>query len=107
MAGNVEAPHSVSIDVDSTPPTATITSPSVQAIVASNDLDVTWTATDATSWIDHFKLTLDGGVSRVVDDAARSYPFSGVSDASHTAWLRIVHAAGNSAATPPGLGVGA
>ena len=105
MAGNVEAPHSVAIDVDTTPPTATITSPSVQAIVASNDLDVTWTATDATSGIDHFELTLDGGVSRDVDAAARSYTFSGVSDGSHTVELRAVDVAGNAAATARVLSV--
>ncbi len=93
-AGNIEAPHTKQINVDATPPLATITSPSAQTFVASNSVEVTWTATDDLSGIDHFELALDGGLTRDVDRTARNYTFFGLSDGSHTVELRAVDSAG-------------
>jgi hypothetical protein len=106
-AGNIEGPHSIAVNVDATAPTATIMSPSPQTIVTSRDVQVTWTAADATSGIDHFELSLDGGITHDVDATARSYTFAGVGDGSHTVKLRVVDVAGNAEATARVLSVDA
>jgi len=98
-AGNVEAPHSISIDVDMTAPIATITSPSALTIVASDRVTVTWTAADDLSGLDHVDVLLDGGPAIQLGASARSYTFPGLGDGSHTVQLRVVDVAGNAAAT--------
>ena len=97
-AGNIEASHTIAINVDTAPPNAAITSPSAQTFVASSSVEVTWTATDAMSGIDHFELSLDGGATVAVDSVARNYTFFGVSDGSHSVELRAVDVAGHAVA---------
>ncbi len=93
-AGN-SAISDVTAMVDVTKPTASITSPAASAYLTSHSVVVTWTATDPTSGIDHYSLSIDGGASQTVDATATSYTFSGVADGPHTIRLTAVDRAGN------------
>jgi hypothetical protein len=89
---------SVRVVVDTTPPTASISSPAASAILTSNTLTITWTATDATSGIDHFELALDGGAALTLPGGTRAYVLADVPDGPHLLRIRAVDAAGNAAA---------
>src|SRR5438034_1048021 len=93
-AGNVVT-ASVTATVDTSPPTLTISSPSAAAFVRSHSVTVTWTAGDATSGIDHYLVSLDGGSAQTVVGTATSYTFAGTSDGAHTILVTAVDRAGN------------
>src|SRR2546427_1838358 len=93
-AGN-SATTDVTVMVDVTKPTASITSPAASAYLASHSVVVRWTAADPTSGIDHYQLSIDGGAALTVDATATSYTFSGVADGPHTIRLTAVDRAGN------------
>ncbi|TLZ94836.1 MAG: hypothetical protein E6K04_01060, partial [Methanobacteriota archaeon] len=90
---------SVDVTVDATLPIASITTPISGQILGTNSVMLTWTASDATSGIDHLEVSVDGGVATSLAAGTTSYPFSGLSDGSHTFRLRAVDRAGNSATT--------
>ncbi len=83
VAGNSQI-ASVDFTVDTTPPTTSITSPSSGAFVAASSVQVLWTASDITSGIDSFEVSLDDGMPVVLPATASGHTFPGVADGSHT-----------------------
>ena len=61
LAVNKEAVKSLDVKIDPTPLTLSISSPASAAFLATGDIEVTWSASDATSGIDHFAVVLDEG----------------------------------------------
>src|SRR5439155_333657 len=96
-AGNVEAPHSISIDVDMTAPIATITSPSALTIVASDRVTVTWIASDTTSGVDHIAISIDGGDATALPATTAFRTFTKLADGTHIVNVQVVDRAGNAA----------
>ncbi len=97
-AGNVEnAPSSpdTQTTVDTTPPAVAITSPSAGAVLGTGWVNVTWTASDATSGIAEFDLRLDTG-AWVHAGTNLYYNFTFVADGTHTVAVNATDLAGNS-----------
>lgn len=82
-AGN-SATDSISVTTDASPPDLAITAPASGAKIPSGTVQMTWTASDAVSGLDHFEISLDGGPSMIRAATVRDITFSGLSDASHT-----------------------
>ncbi len=97
LAGNAQ-PATVSFAVDATPPTLSIDSPASSETISSSSVGVTWTATDPTSDIDRYEVSLDGGTPVVLPATATSHTFTGVADGAHTITVTAFDLAGNSAA---------
>ena len=89
------ASASVAISVDATLPTATVTSPTPGQFLGTSSVQLAWTASDAPSGIDHFEVSIDGGVATTVPSGTTTYVFTGVTDGSHTFRLRAIDRAGN------------
>lgn len=94
VAGNSVA-STVSFTVDVTPPTASITTPTSGSDVASGSVQVTWTASDATSGLDRIGVTVDSGAPVSLPATATSYAAAGVLDGSHTIRVRAIDRTGN------------
>jgi len=90
---------SVSVIVDTTPPSVAITSPMAGAVVAFSHFTMTWTAADATSGINHFDVSFDGGPVTALPATSAGYTFTGLSDGLHTVRLDAVDWAGNAVTT--------
>ena len=86
---------SVDFTVDTASPTIAITSPSSGTHFTTSSVEVDWTASDQTSGIDHFEVSLDGGDPVVVSAETSSHILS-VGDGSHTITVTAVDQAGNS-----------
>jgi len=82
LAGN-ERTASVNVVVDTTAPMVTVTSPETGTILATNDVTVSWSASDATSGIDHFDVSLDSGSPIRLGASASSYTFVDLTEGSH------------------------
>ena len=93
LAGNVAA-ETLSFGVDTTPPELELLAP--PAITNARDLQVIWLGYDATSGIDRYELSLDGG-SKVVLGPAAGYTFPGVPEGDRVVEVVAVDKAGNSA----------
>jgi len=85
---------SVSCMVDTTAPSVSVMSPNDEAITGSNTMTVSWTASDATSGIDHYEIRIDGG-SWIDVGTATSHNFISLSDGSHTVNVKTIDNAGN------------
>ena len=96
-SGN-SASDSVTFRVDTTPPTVNILLPDAGASLASATVQVTWTATDATSGLANYEIRLDGGSAIGLPSTATSYTFSGLGDGPHSVELTAFDAAGHSTA---------
>src|SRR6266566_217224 len=94
LAGS-SASDSVAVTVDTTAPTASLSAPTPGQVFGTSSVQLTWTASDATSGIDHFEVRLDGGTPINVPAGTATYTFAGVSDGSHTLALRAFDLAGN------------
>src|SRR6266566_8116226 len=94
LAGS-SASDSVVVTVDTTAPTVSLSAPSSGHVFGTDSVQLTWTASDATSGIDHFEARLDGGTPITVLAGTATYTFTGVSDGSHTLALRAFDRAGN------------
>ncbi len=94
LAGS-SASDSVVVTVDTAAPTVSLTAPISGHVSATDSVQLTWTASDATSGIDHFEVRLDGGTPITVPAGTATYTFTGVSDGSHTLALRAFDRAGN------------
>jgi Bacterial Ig domain len=95
---NNSAAASVTVTVDTTPPVLLITYPGASAVLATGTVTVAWAASDATSGIDHFELSLDGGAVTVLGPAEGNHTFAGLSQGSHTATLVAFDLAGHTTA---------
>src|SRR5205807_1839726 len=94
LAGS-SASDSVVVTVDTTAPTASRSGPTPGQVLGTSPVQLTWTASDATSGIDHFEVRLDGGTPVTVAAGTTTYTFTGVSDGNHTLALRAFDRAGN------------
>jgi len=94
LAGS-SASDSVAVTVDTTAPTASLTAPTSGHVFGTDSVQLTWTASDATSGIDHFEVRLDGGTPITVPAGTTTHSFTGLSDGSHTLALRAFDRAGN------------
>lgn len=92
-AGN-ENSVTIFVTVDTTPPTVTITNPTDGAYINTSSVTVTWTADDALTGVDHFKIYLDGGYVDQVPASTTSYTLS-LSEGSHTIKIEAYDVAGN------------
>jgi hypothetical protein len=81
-----------------TPPTLIIDLPTIGAFLATGDVAVQWTATDAQSGIDRFEVALDGGAPVVLPSTTTSQTFVGLADGSHSVTVTAFDEAGNSQA---------
>ena len=103
-AGNAKAAV-ITFTVDTTSPILSISLPQRGTVIAASNLQVTWSAIDATSGIDSFEVTLDGGPPLVLPATASSHTFTGVADGSHTVAVSAFDLAGNSQAVSVDLTV--
>src|SRR5437879_3578833 len=94
LAGS-SASDSVAVTVDTTAPTASLTAPASGQLFGTSSVQLTWTASDATSGIDHFEVRLDGGTPINVPAGTATYTFTSLSDGTHTLALRAFDRAGN------------
>lgn len=91
-AGNF-AEDSVTFVVDTVAPNLTIGLPAPGEFVTTDDYTFIWSATDATSGIDHYEVWLDGGVPIVI--AEERVVIGGIADGQHTFYVRAFDRAGN------------
>ena len=94
-AGN-SASSSIEVIVDTTPPTVSITAPAAAALLASASVQVTWTASDGVTGLDHLDIRIDGGTTTTLSRSATDFTFSGLADGAHTVELTAYDGAGHS-----------
>ena len=88
--GNVESPKSVGIPIDRTPPAIVDITPT--RLESSGLVAITWNATDATSGIESYDLSIDSGqYVSLGKQESRTVPLS---DGAHTIRVRAWDAAG-------------
>jgi hypothetical protein len=81
---------------DTTPPTISVSSPTVGAFVGSSDITVVWSAKDVGSAVGRVEVSLDGGAPVVVSGTLTGYTFTNVADGPHTIEIVAFDVAGNS-----------
>ncbi|MDD1772371.1 MAG: carboxypeptidase regulatory-like domain-containing protein [Methanomassiliicoccales archaeon] len=88
--------HNVTVDVtfmvDNFQPEVDIISPVEDDLMASG-FTVAWNGSDALSGIDHYAIKVDGGAWNVI--SGNSTTVSGLSDSTHTIYVRAYDRAGN------------
>ena len=94
--GGNNASASIEVIIDTTGPTVSITAPGAGAFLASPSVDVTWTASDAGTGLDHFDIRIDGGSTTTLTPAATDYAFTGLADGLHAVELTAYDGAGHS-----------
>jgi len=82
------------IELDATPPTITINSPSHSSEINSFTTEVQWTGTDTGSGIDHYEVSIDGDSWVNVGNKA-THALSSLTDGSHTVEVKAIDKAGN------------
>ncbi|MCP8311117.1 MAG: Ig-like domain-containing protein, partial [Candidatus Methylarchaceae archaeon HK01M] len=87
-------PVGVAIYPDLIPPTVYMTSPTGGSEIKSSTVNVVWTGSDSGSGIDHYEVKFDGG-SWINVGTATSHEFTGVTDGSHTIYVKAVDKVGN------------
>jgi hypothetical protein len=111
LAGNI-ATQTVSFGVDVTPPSLEIVAPASD-YVNTGDLNLLWMSTDSGSGIAGYRLALDDGEVRTLEQAA-GYSFESISEGAHSVVLTAIDRAGNAASqtvevtvdrTPPTVSV--
>jgi len=92
--GNKETTESENIKVDKLPPSiAPTTSLSNGTEIKSSTYEISWTATDTGSGIDHYEARLDSGRWANIGTTT-TYTFTGMNDGSHTFNIKAVDKAG-------------
>lgn len=91
--------------IDNTAPRLSITSPSEGGTVTSSRVEVTWTADDVTSDIDHVEVSMDAGASTVLELGIFRYAFTEVDDGFHTVVVTAFDFANNSKTASVGFNV--
>ncbi|MCJ7489944.1 MAG: Ig-like domain-containing protein, partial [Thermoplasmata archaeon] len=86
-----EGEDSVTFNVDTTPPTVSVTAPEEDAILGSSSVVVTWTAADAVTT----ERSVDGGAWLTV--VGTSVTISSLVDGEHTISIRVADVAGHEA----------
>jgi hypothetical protein len=93
FGGYVEIVKSVTVKIDKTTPTLTINQTS-EFEATIDHVIISWTSLDATSGIDHFEVSIDGGAFTSVG-VAMSHNFQGLADGTHNVTVKAFDAAGN------------
>lgn len=94
-ATNMETTKNVSVNIDTVAPTLAITQANGTS-VSSATPTINWTASDATSGLDHFEVSVDGGAATTVSGTALGTILSTLTDGQHNVTIKAVDAAGNS-----------
>ncbi len=94
-AGNTATDTLVATVLDITPPTVSILSPSSGALLTTNEVEVTWTASDEGGGVDRIEVRLDDGTPIVPTPGVSSHTFAGVVDGRHIVALMAIDEAGN------------
>jgi hypothetical protein len=90
---NNETVNAITIKIDKTAPILTINQ--TAGFEANFDhATISWTSSDATSGIDHFEVSIDGGTFASVG-LAMSYNFSGLADGVHNVTVKAIDKAGH------------
>ena len=93
-AGN-ERSASVDVLVDTTPPIVEMLSPAPGTYLTVGEITATWTATDATSGVDHFEVTLDGTFRVNLPATTSTFTYTGLADGAHTIAVTAFDVAGH------------
>ena len=94
-SGAAETPRSRIILVDTAPPVVDTLAPG--GTVTSSQVTISWSAVDATSGIDHFEVSVDGGP--FVSLGHDTHLTVGLADGTHSARIRAIDVAGNPSTT--------
>ena len=94
-AGLVSQSYHDTIILDAAAPTVSILSPSEGSEIKSSEVTIQWNGTDAGSGIDHYELRLDGG-SWINRGTEQTYTLTGLSDGSHTVYVKAFDKIGRS-----------
>jgi hypothetical protein len=105
-AWNIGTESSFEFHIDTTPPSVTISSPAEGETTQSSSITVVWSGSDAGSGVDWYEVRLDSG-SWIYKATSSSHTFTGLSEGSHTVYIRAVDNVGNSQEYPRGFSVGA
>jgi hypothetical protein len=91
--GSYTSNKTVSFNVDITPPSLTITSPSIGYTLRSANPEVTWSGSDDPAGIDHYEINLDQGqwINKLSNT---THVFKDVSDGNHTVTIKAVDKVG-------------
>jgi hypothetical protein len=94
-AGNNGTSGSDTFQIDVTPPSVTISSPSSGETVKSSSITLAWSGSDASSGIEKYEIKLDSG-NWIDKGTATSHTFNGMNDGSHTICVKAIDKIGNS-----------
>jgi predicted RNA-binding protein with TRAM domain len=94
-ATNVETNKNVSVNIDTVAPTLAITQANGTSF-ASATPGINWTAADATSGLDHFEVSIDGGAATTVNGTELGTVLSSLTNGQHNVTVKAVDVAGNS-----------
>lgn len=92
---NNSAMASVTVMVDTTPPSVGITAPVEGEVIAASETTVTWTASDAQSGISRYEIQLDDRPVQALPPSATSFHFEALTDGPHEVDLTAFDAAGH------------
>jgi len=95
VLGMVSTTYSDSIILDTTPPAATITSPSEVEKLQSSSVTVAWSGSDGGSGLEKYEVKLDSG-NWISKGLLAAHTFTGVGDGSHSIYVKATDNAGNS-----------
>ncbi len=90
-AGNVETAHTLTLNVDTTPPTISSLTPSGN--VTTNTVTFSWSGSDTGSGISHFDIRVDGGTYQ--DLGTNTSDTLSLAQGSHTITVLALDVAGN------------
>ena len=85
----------VTVIYDATAPTLSITSPADNSYNNTGRVTVKWSGSDATSGLDYFNITVDGGTPIRLASTVSSRSINGLTDGVHTVKVTAVDRAGN------------
>lgn len=96
-AGNIESAKSLSIKIDLTNPTLEIDQ-NDSCIFKTTSVNISWSASDNVSGIDHYEFSVDDGTwLSTIDNSTTSILLKGLENGDHILKLRAVDKSGNSA----------
>ncbi len=84
-----------SFNLDGTPPIISVISPGTDSVVHTSAPDVSWSALDPGSGIDHFEVRVDGGPRIFISGGGTGVHLTGLADGTHTITITGVDRAGN------------
>ncbi|MEM2891255.1 MAG: hypothetical protein QXJ32_01930 [Thermoplasmata archaeon] len=96
-AGNKEQIRTVDVRIDCHAPELNVSQPLNNTELASDDVLVSWSCTDAVSGISHFTVTIDGRLSEYCNASARELLLKDIGEGEHEIVVRAFDRANNSA----------